>query len=111
MKRFKLITVLILLVAFLSSCYSVKISGPYDKKVELASKTDNLPYKERKTNWYFLFGLVPLSADKAEKTIVENGLTKVRVQTKVRFIDFIISEFTGIITIVTNTTIIEGARE
>jgi hypothetical protein len=110
-RKMKKVIIAGLCFLFLSGCYSVKMSTPYDSKVELASKTDMLPFKENKTNWFFLYGIIPLSGNKVETTIRENGLTKVRLQTKIRVADFFISLFPSIILISTNTTVIEGARE
>lgn len=92
----------------LSGCYSVKVTAPPGKEVTLATETDQLSYKTKKRNWYILFGLVPLNDTNTRTVIANNNLTKVRVETKHEFLDYLISIFTGILTIYTHTTVIEG---
>ena len=108
MKNFPTLLMLILVVVMMSSCYSVKIIAPYDQKTELASKTEQLPFKEEQKNWYILWGLVPLSHNSPDRIIKENGLTKVRVETKMTFLDILISAIGSYVSIVANTTVIEG---
>ena len=96
----------------LSSCYSVKIAAPTNNKVTLATAYEPLPIKQRVTNWYFLFGSVPISRNyKTDNIISEMNLGKVRIETKMTFGNFLLNAvLNGILptTVVTSTTIIEG---
>jgi len=94
--------------AFLSSCYSVNVVAPPGQDVTLASKSDNLTFKESQRQWFVLFGLVPVNKNNTENIIKENNLTKVRVETKMTFLDVVISAFTSIASFVTTSTIVEG---
>ena len=60
--------------------------------------------------WYVLWGLIPLNENKTDKMIKENGLTSVRVETKFKFIDYLITAITGNVSIVVCTVILEGDR-
>lgn len=101
-------TLSFIVILMLSSCYSVKVVAPFDQKVELASKTELLPFKDQQKNWYVLWGLVPISHNSPDRLIKENGLTKVRIETKMSFLDILISAIGSYVSIVTNTTVVEG---
>jgi hypothetical protein len=100
-----------LMMLCLSGCYSVKMVAPPGKNITLAPETEQLPYKTQKRNWYILFGLIPLNDNTTRQVIDQNNLYKVRVESKHTFLDYVISAFTGFVTVTTNTTIIEGAAE
>lgn len=108
MKRFILIVVLLFTILLNNSCHTTRILAPYDQKVELATKSDQLGFKETQRNWYFLWGLVPFNDPTTEKVVKDNGLTKIRVTTKFTPVDYLISIALGSISIVTNTTVVEG---
>jgi len=82
--------------------------APHDQKVELATKAEQLGFKETQKNWYFLWGLVPINENSTDKIIKENGLSKVRVETKTTIVDYLISGVLGFVSVVTNTTVVEG---
>lgn len=94
-----------------SGCYSVRIAAPFDQEVSLANKGEILGVTEKKRNWYALWGLVPLGNHSTNQTIKEYGFSRVRIETKISFLDYVISIFTSPFTIVTNTTIIEGSQK
>ena len=109
--------ILLCLMSFtllLSSCYSTKIAAPAGQEVRLASRTDILPIKKTKLNWYALFGLVPFTNNKVEEVIRDNSLTTVRVTTKQTFLNILINTLcNGLFfptTIVSNTVVIEGSK-
>lgn len=108
MKYLSLLLLTVLLTVLLYGCFSVRVVAPHDQKIELASKADQLGFKEKQRNWYFLWGLVPINENATDKKIKENGLTKVRIETKRTFVDMLISFFLSEISIATTTTIIEG---
>jgi hypothetical protein len=111
-KQFYSLILCILASVCLSSCFSVKMVAPANTEVTLASAYEPLPIKHKVTNWYALFGSVPVSKNtKTDKIIEEMQLTTVRMETKVTFGNYIINALLNAIiptTIVTNTTIIEG---
>ena len=94
-----------------SNCQSQKIIAPSDGTVQLASKTESLPLKYEQRDWYILFGLVPISHNMSDRIIRENNLKKVRIETVITPLDFIISIFTSIVTVNTRTQKIEGSTE
>ena len=96
------------LVVFMSSCYSTKIIAPANSNVRLATEFEPLPAKIQTKNWYILFGLVPLNKNKTDKVIAEANFKKVRVETKISFVDYLISIVTGFVTITPSTVIVEG---
>jgi len=105
------VTVLLVVACFLvTGCYSVKMVAPPDGDVKLMSPTQSAAYTKKITNWYALWGLVPIinAEDGVQKAIKENNLKEVRVETKQTFIDGLISYFLGFATIGTTTTILEG---
>jgi hypothetical protein len=96
----------------LSSCFSVKMVAPANSDVKLAGPYEPLPIKHKVTNWYALFGSVPVTKNsKTDGIIAEMQLSKVRMETKTTFGNYIINILLNAFlptTIVTNTTIIEG---
>lgn len=114
-KSFKIIVLTLAVAISLSSCYSVKIAAPANNEITLATAYEPLPIKHRVTNWYFLFGSVPISKNtKTDNIISEMNLGKVRIETKMTFGNFLLNAvLNGILptTVVTNTTIIEGEQK
>ena len=116
MKKSTLINVcaLIFLATIFTSCMTVRVAAPYQKdgsKVVLATNAENLAFKESNKNWYFLWGSVPISHNATDAKIESNGLKKVRITTKSTFFDYVISLITSPVSIVCNTTIIEGSND
>lgn len=110
--QFRSLAICIVLSLLLSSCFSVKMVAPANSQVTLASAYEPLPIKQKVTNWYALFGSVPISKNsKTDRIIDEMQLTKVRMETKVTFANYLLNGLLNLIlptTVVTNTTIIEG---
>lgn len=105
--------VVVLLIAFsFFGCYSAKIVAPpvsdSNSSVRLLSAGEPAAFKEKKKNFYVLWGLVPLNRNKTDKIISENGLNEVRVETKHTFLDYFISTLGNIVSISVNTSVIEG---
>ncbi len=112
MKKLTNLLILATLASCLTSCFSVKLVAPTNKNVTLANAYEPLPVKQRVTNWYALFGSVPVSKNsKTDKIIELLQLEKVRIETKVSFGNYLLNVLLNIFiptTVVTNTTIIEG---
>jgi hypothetical protein len=110
MKKLQFITVLLCAALLCGGCYSVKIqAGGGSDRPALASQGEVLPYKDNKKNWYILWGLVPVGNHSTAGRIQEAGLKTVRVETKMKFGDVLISLILAPLTIGCNTTTIEGA--
>jgi len=110
----KLITILcIISLLFLTSCYTVRVLSDVDRPITLASQTESLPFKTQYRVWYALWGLVPISDNTTNKILRETKIRKVRVTTKMTFVDYLISAALNMIlptTIATWTVEIEGAE-
>lgn len=111
----KIVSALVL-TSLLTSCYPVKVVAPYNesKTYTLANANENLPIREKKMNWYILFGAVPLDRNKTDKLIEDYQLTKVRAEVKTTPLNILLNiVLNGFLptTIVTNTVIVEGQRE
>jgi len=109
-KRVAVISALLIACVLMTGCYSVKMAAPPNSDVKIMTVTQPAAYKKVQRNWYILYGLVPLfnAEDGVAKTIRDNDLKEVRVETKQTFLDFLISGVVSIATIGTTTTIIEG---
>jgi len=98
-------------VCFLTvGCYSIKMSAPSNADVKLIPLAKSTTFKKEVRSWYLLWGLVPLSnaSDGVSKTVRENNLTEVRLESKITFLDGLISYvllggFVG-----TYTTVVDG---
>ena len=110
MKTLKNGTLILLLLIVLQSCYTVQVVAPMKSDVKLANRGETLPIKETYKVWYVVWGAVPITKNKTDKMIEENGFTKVRITTKKTFLDIVISYFLGAFTIGTNTVIVEGEQ-
>jgi hypothetical protein len=98
---------LALISLVLVSCGVVLIQAPPDRDIKLLADADAATYKTSIKNWYFLWGLIPLSNTSTEEIIQNKGLKNIRAKTYYSFVDFIVECFTGGI-VWTNTTSIEG---
>ena len=97
-----------LLVCFCTGCYTMKYTAPPDANVTTISQEQPTTFKKQQKVWYVLWGLVPISDNTSSKVIAENKLKNARVKTEIKFVDGVISIFTGIISIVPATMTIEG---
>lgn len=103
--------ILACLAILLSSCYSAHIVAPYNQDVALVDKLTPLPMKEQKRNWYALWGLVPISRAETDEMIRNNGFKRVRVETKINVVDYLLFLVLSPFSVVTSTTVVEGDRE
>lgn len=99
---------LVLLALVCSGCYTMKAVAPVGTPMTALAETDSAAFKKNVRVWYALWGWVPISNNSAAQTIQENNLKNVRITTKHRFIDGLIGAFTGIVSIVPATMVIEG---
>jgi hypothetical protein len=107
-RKFAVITMTAVVCFLAAGCYSVKLSALPDADVKLLPETKSTTFKKSVKTWYLLGGLVPLSSkDKVGKVIKDNNLTEVRLETKMKFFDFLITGVTWYI-LGRYTTVIEG---
>ncbi|MCX7957147.1 MAG: hypothetical protein N2643_04560 [Endomicrobia bacterium] len=106
-----LIIVLCIISLFLmTGCYTVRIFSDTEKQITIASRSENLPFKETYRVWYALWGLVPINDNSINHILSTSKVKKVRITTKMGLIDWILSSILGYISIVTWTVEIEGAE-
>ncbi|MCI0693052.1 Bor family protein [candidate division KSB1 bacterium] len=97
-----------LLVCFCAGCYTMKYAAPAGVSVTTISEEQPATFKKQVKVWYALWGLVPITDNTSSKVIAENNLKNARVKTEIKFVDGVISIFTGIASIVPATMTIEG---
>jgi uncharacterized protein YceK len=99
-------------MVLVSGCYSVRVLSDRTAGLTLASKTENLPYKESYKVWYILWGLVPISDNTTSKLFSNTNLKKVRITTKMGIDDILISMILGSFTSISSWTVeIEGSEK
>jgi hypothetical protein len=99
MSKLVLVAVLAMFTAGLTGCYTIKVGG---NGQQLASSNDSGSLVAEKRMWYALWGIVPIS-DNSTDTMAPASVKKVRVETTHTFLDYVISLFTGLVSIVCNT--------
>jgi len=108
-KKFILIAMTAAVCLVSVGCYSIKMSAPYNEDVKLIPPAKSVAFKGSIKSWYVLWGLVPISnaADGVSKTIKENNLTEVRLESKATFLDGLVTTILfGLVG--SYTTVIEG---
>lgn len=100
--------VLALAALFCTGCYTMKAVAPVGTPMTTLSETDSATFKKNVRVWYAVWGLAPISNNSAAQVIQEYKLKDVRVTTKIRFVDGLIGAFTGLVSIVPATMVIEG---
>lgn len=106
-------TICVLSLLLLTSCYTVRILSDADRPITLASRTEALPYKESFRVWYAIWGLVPISDNTTNKLLKDSKIKRVRITTKMTFVDYLITLALNALiptTIATWTVEIEGAE-
>jgi hypothetical protein len=99
MRKLVLVLVIIMFATGITGCYTVKVGG---NGQQLASSNESGSLVAEKRVWYALWGIVPIS-DNSTDTMAPASVKKVRVETTHTFLDYIISMFTGLVSIVCNT--------
>jgi hypothetical protein len=87
-----------------------RVYAPIDQDVTLGKIGQNMEITVEKKQWYALWGLVPISDDKTAEIIDDYGFDEVKVESKIKFVDWVIGIFTGIVSIVPATVIVEGTN-
>lgn len=106
-KAFILIVLIFYCTAFFSCSTAIRIgSGKY--AFLLPDKGGAIKETRTKTNWYILFGLIPLGDNSTESLI--GPKEKVFVQTYTSFINILTDIFTSIVTIESNTVEVNVIR-
>lgn len=99
MRKLVLVIVIIVFALGLTGCYTIKVGG---NNQQLASSNESGTLVAEKRVWYALWGIVPIS-DNSTDSMAPASVKKVKVETTHTFIDYVISFFTGIVSIVCNT--------
>lgn len=110
----KKILVCSLLALLMSGCMVTRINAPMGKDVTLVDRSVQLPVTIKKNNWYAIFGAVPFNEQLVENLIQEHQLKQVRIETKYRFVNFLLNAVCNSIfptTLVSNTVVIYGSYE
>ncbi|MBI5805468.1 hypothetical protein HZA73_05435 [candidate division TA06 bacterium] len=78
-------------------CATIKVGG----NAQLAPTTSTGEKIAAKRCWYVLWGLVPIGDNSTDSIVPANS--KVRVETKMSVVDFLLSGLLGVLTIQTKT--------
>ena len=105
----KLLFVFTVLV-FTSSCMVNRVYAPINQDVTLGKIDQTMEVTVEKKQWYALWGLVPITNDRTAEIIDDYGFDEVKVESKVTFIDGLIGIFTGLVSIVPATVVVEGTN-
>jgi hypothetical protein len=96
MKTIKAFLVTFLLVFLLSSCMSL---------THVVGKGASSGVTSEKKQWYALWGLVPIN-DVNSKAMAD-GASNYTIKSKVKFIDYVISAFTGAVSVNVQTVSVQ----
>jgi len=107
MRRVLLIVVLAAIALSALGCATVLVTSPPNSDVKLLGEIAPAPSKIEYKNWYFLWGLVPITSNNTADVIAKHQFKEVRVKTYTGVVDWLISYVTSGI-IWTNTVEIEG---
>ena len=88
MKTIKAFLGIFLLVFFLSSCMSL---------THVVGNGASSGVSSEKKQWYALWGLVPINT--VDSKAMAGGASNYTINSKVKFVDYIISAFTSIVTV------------
>jgi|WetSurMetagenome_2_1015567.scaffolds.fasta_scaffold24648_4 hypothetical protein len=104
MPRLMLIALACLL---LTNCAAVIVNAPPGKTVTLLSDEPTQVHIAMK-NWYLLWGLIPLTPNSTATMIGQANIASVRVKSYYRPIDCLENILLGVLTLHTNTVLLEG---
>lgn len=107
MKRVLLTVVVAAVMLSALNCATVLVTAPPGSNVKMLEEIAPAPSKIMYKNWYFLWGLVPITSNSTADVIAKHQFKEVRVKTYTGVLDWIISYVTSGI-IWTNTVEIEG---
>lgn len=104
------IVAMLLFALLCTGCYTVKYVAPPGSAVSTLSEQDAVTFKKEKKIWYALWGLVPITDNTTDVIIAQNNLKKARAMSRLTFVDWVISLFTGFASIVPMTMTVEGSQ-
>jgi hypothetical protein len=107
MRRVLPIVVLAAIMLSALNCATVLVTAPPGSDVKLLEEIAPAPSRLEYKNWYFLYGLVPISDNSTADIIAKHQFKDVRVKTYQGVVDWLISYVTAGL-IWTNTVEIEG---
>jgi len=108
---------LVLGIALLTtSCYTLNYSSSASSKpVSFTGevKGQRTHFNEEKRIWYSLWGLVPISDNDIEGSLIEprtagGAVQNLSMKSEITALDFLINIFTGLVTIYAQTVTVEG---
>lgn len=102
------VVTIVLLASFCTGCFTIKYVAPVGSEVSTLTEREPASFKKEFKVWYALWGLVTITDNSTDQIIAQNNLKEVRATSKISFVDFVISIFTGIATIVPHTVVVEG---
>lgn len=113
----KKMLVLILGIALLTtSCYTLNYSNSASSKpISFTGevKGQRTHFTEEKRLWYALWGLVPISDNDIEKSLIEprtsgGAVQNLSLKSEISPLDFLFNILTGLVTIYSQTVTVEG---
>jgi len=104
-RQFGLSTALALALA---ACGAVQVQAPPGRSVQIMDAEARAGFRDERVVWYALWGGKPLSDTSTAATIERANLREVRVSTELTIWDTAVNFFTGIVTIVRRTLVVEG---
>jgi len=107
MKRVVLTAVLAAMALSALSCATVMVAAPPNSNVKLLGEIEPAQSKVLLTNWYLLWGLVPISNTSTSDQIAKYQLKDVRVKTYIGPVNWLVNVITNGL-IYMNTVEIEG---
>jgi hypothetical protein len=100
--------VAVCLIISMVGCYAIRYTAPVGQEVRLMSTAEPPKAKFTKKVWYVLWGLIPITDNSTEDIIQKYKLKNVRAESKMTFVDFLISAVLGNLSVVTMTIEVEG---
>ena len=92
----------------LAACGAVQVEAPPGRSVRIMDPDVPAKFRDERVVWYALWGGKPLSDTSTAATIEQGDLREVRVSTELTVWDTAVNFFTGVVTIVRRTLVVEG---
>jgi hypothetical protein len=108
-RKFAVAVAVVVSCFFVTGCYTLTVSAPANSNIKLAPTGQQMQFKNSHRNWYLIGGLVPLmnAEDGVANAIRNHNLYEVRVETKMTFVDALIT-YISLSIVTSSTTTIEG---
>jgi hypothetical protein len=112
----KLLVIVLSIALLTASCYTLNYSGSASAKpVSFTGEVrgQRTPFTEEKWIWYAFWGLLPISDNDIEKSLIEprtagGAVQNLSIKSEISFLNGLVNFFTGIVTIVAQTVTVEG---